>query len=961
MSEQLDALVRKEMRIAGVGPWTPEAERAGVAAAIRYLHSKHALCDAPSCPVCAERRAVAGFHGESIEGQEDVVLTCPQCGHAFDPAEQPVRATEATKTAPAKPYGDVEYADPGYQKDGKKRYPLDTARHVRAAWSYINQDGNAAKYKAKQLQQIKAKIKRAAKKLGVEIADKAAEAWINGQMSYSDISQLVSSAVRARLRNAYPDQYVWGWVVDLSATDVVYCAGDEDLFQCTYTVTTDETGTRVELGDPVEVIRTYAPATPETDVDGDMDEDVAEQEAATTEARDQLAGRVVEAKGTDAAGNRIFRVRVIAYGDSKNGRRYPETVMRESAPLYDGAKAYDHHRTDEELKTSTISGLIGYYRSPEATAEGIEADLHLLPSATHAVEALEASLAAQADGLDPLVGISHDVMATYKPIVAGGVRLAEATSILQVNSADIVANPAAGGQATRMVAGGITPETDPAGTVPAGESTKETDVAPTKADILAALKEATVDELAAVGLSKADQGTGDGKPAEQTTEATAPTGQPKDSFLGRLLVKQKVADANLPESVVESLTQALPERITESDVDAQISSLKAALGVAERAGLTPQHTPAQVGQEAFDKKKAALDAFFAKDYSIGYRSFREAFMDITGIRQRAFDEDFNRTILKESFGAGFSSAARSTESMDSTSWNLVLGDSITRRLVAEYAQPSLQTWRSIVSIVPVNDFRTQRIERIGGYGTLPVVNQGAPYQPLTSPGNEEAEYAINKKGGTEDITLEMIANDDIRSIQRIPTKLGLAAAQTLYRFVWDTFVLNAATSYDGTALFHANHGNTDTNALSQSNLSVGRRKMRKQTAYGDPSNVLSIVPKFLIVPSDLEELAFQLTTSAVAIPATPAGPSDTPNIHKGMTTIEVDYWTSATGWYLAADPNLVPTIEVGFYQGRQDPELFTQADQSVGSVFNADKITYKIRHIYSGTALDHRGLYRGNA
>src|SRR5207244_8217997 len=124
-----------------------------------------------------------------------------------------------------------------------------------------------------------------------------------------------------------------------------------------------------------------------------------------------------------------------------------------------------------------------------------------------------------------------------------------------------------------------------------------------------------------------------------------------------------------------------------------------------------------------------------------------------------------------------SGAVRSTESMDSTTWNLVLGDSITRRMVAEYGQPSLQTWRQIVSSTPpVNDFRQQKIERIGGYGTLPAVNQGAPYQPLASPGNEEVTYTITKRGGTEDITLEMIANDDIRAIQRIPGKLGLAAA-----------------------------------------------------------------------------------------------------------------------------------------------------------------------------------------
>jgi hypothetical protein len=54
-------------------------------------------------------------------------------------------------------------------------------------------------------------------------------------------------------------------------------------------------------------------------------------------------------------------------------------------------------------------------------------------------------------------------------------------------------------------------------------------------------------------------------------------------------------------------------------------------------------------------------------------------------------------------------------------------------------------------------------------------------------------------------------------------------------------------------------------------------------------------------------------------------------------------------------------IELGFYQGRQDPELFVQNDPTVGSVFTADKLTWKIRHIYGGTVVDYRALYRGNA
>lgn len=65
------------------------------------------------------------------------------------------------------PYGDVGYADPGYQADGKKRYPIDSAEHCKAAWSYINQADNAAKYSPEHLAAIKGRIKAAGRKFGI--------------------------------------------------------------------------------------------------------------------------------------------------------------------------------------------------------------------------------------------------------------------------------------------------------------------------------------------------------------------------------------------------------------------------------------------------------------------------------------------------------------------------------------------------------------------------------------------------------------------------------------------------------------------------------------------------------------------------------------------------------------------------------------------------------------------------
>jgi hypothetical protein len=61
-------------------------------------------------------------------------------------------------------YGDVEFADPTNNK-----YPIDSPKHIRAAWSYINHKDNAAEYDKDEVKTIKNRIKRAAKKHDIDI------------------------------------------------------------------------------------------------------------------------------------------------------------------------------------------------------------------------------------------------------------------------------------------------------------------------------------------------------------------------------------------------------------------------------------------------------------------------------------------------------------------------------------------------------------------------------------------------------------------------------------------------------------------------------------------------------------------------------------------------------------------------------------------------------------------------
>lgn len=67
------------------------------------------------------------------------------------------------------PYGRTSYADPGFQADGKPRYPIGTEEHVRAAWAYINQADNAGKYTPEQLKHVKATIRGAMRRHGIDV------------------------------------------------------------------------------------------------------------------------------------------------------------------------------------------------------------------------------------------------------------------------------------------------------------------------------------------------------------------------------------------------------------------------------------------------------------------------------------------------------------------------------------------------------------------------------------------------------------------------------------------------------------------------------------------------------------------------------------------------------------------------------------------------------------------------
>ncbi|MEO5626929.1 MAG: Mu-like prophage major head subunit gpT family protein, partial [Dokdonella sp.] len=407
-----------------------------------------------------------------------------------------------------------------------------------------------------------------------------------------------------------------------------------------------------------------------------------------------------------------------------------------------------------------------------------------------------------------------------------------------------------------------------------------------------------------------------------------------------------IAGSKLPDPLQERLVQRFAEAVsfTDAEVSTAIEAERKLLGRlvegAQVRGLGEGRVEA--GQDRSEKVSEMFDNFF--DPKKPMRSFREAYIDVTGDRQvSGLIQNCDTQRLREAVGE-----QRFAEAVSAATFGNILGNSITRAMIRDYGSlEAYGDWRWLADVVPVTDFRTQERTRMGGYGNLPAVAENGPYNALTSPTDEKATYAVSKRGGTETVSLEAIANDDVGLIRRLPMSLAVAAGRTLYEFVHDFLATNAVI-YDATALFIAGHNNIGVAALDATSFAAARLRMKKQTEK-DSGKRLGLTLRHVAVPGDLEEAAYNLFVRTTNLDES-FTQSRKPKVHV------VDYWTDANNWFATADNSQCPLIEIGFYGGKEEPELFVQDMPTQGSLFTNDQIKYKIRHIYSGAVRDFRGF-----
>jgi len=127
--------------------------------------SEISLVDRPANPEAVFDcwKAEGGQHMADAAGAGQQPVQIWHCGVA---AHDHLAKAEAARCLERRAAGDGDggdvvtggYADPGYQPDGERRYPLDTEAHIRAAWDYIHQPANEARYTPAQLAHVRARI-----------------------------------------------------------------------------------------------------------------------------------------------------------------------------------------------------------------------------------------------------------------------------------------------------------------------------------------------------------------------------------------------------------------------------------------------------------------------------------------------------------------------------------------------------------------------------------------------------------------------------------------------------------------------------------------------------------------------------------------------------------------------------------------------------------------------------------
>lgn len=388
---------------------------------------------------------------------------------------------------------------------------------------------------------------------------------------------------------------------------------------------------------------------------------------------------------------------------------------------------------------------------------------------------------------------------------------------------------------------------------------------------------------------------------------------------------------------------------------------KAALDeIAKRSeGHGETRSQVTVGAEEIEKRATAIQAALMHRGDPGRHKLEGGARDFRGLSLIELARDHLQAQgvrvrgLSKMEIAGLALGLTRAGGMQSTSdFANILANVANKTLRAGY-EAAPQTFRPWTRQAMASDFKQISRTQLGDAPNLLKVGESGEIKRGVF-GDGAEKYSLATYARTVAVTRQVLINDDMDALSRLPTSFGRAAADLESDVVWAIITANAAMG-DGIALFHADHGNLLTGAaISVDSLGAARAAMRLQRgvkAGSEDGRFMNVTPKFLLVPPSLETKAQQMTTATTVV-YTKA--SDT-NPFAGTTQVLAEprlEAASASNWYMSADPAQIDTIEYAYLEGQEGVYL----EQRMG--FDVDGMELKARLDFAAKAIDWRGLVK---
>ncbi|MBS7702657.1 prohead protease/major capsid protein fusion protein [Chelatococcus asaccharovorans] len=300
---------------------------------------------------------------------------------------------------------------------------------------------------------------------------------------------------------------------------------------------------------------------------------------------------------------------------------------------------------------------------------------------------------------------------------------------------------------------------------------------------------------------------------------------------------------------------------------------------------------------------------------------------------------------------GFNPPTTIERALGTSDFPLILGDALGRTLRAAYAAaPS--GLKLVGRKTTARDFRDKHRLQLSEAPRLEKVNEHGEFKHggLVEAGET---YKVVTYGKILSVSRQALVNDDLGAFADLARRMGQAAAATEAELLVDLLLANSGagpTLHDSVNLFHATHKNLaagagNLGAPSVTTLSVGRTAMRKQV--GLSGELIDVSPRWIVVPPELETTAEQVLATIAATK------SDDINPFSGRLSLAVEpRLTSATAWYLTADPASVDGLEYAHLEGQEGVQIETRAG------FDVDGVQIRARIDFGAGFVDHRGWWK---